>query len=198
MKLTRRRLLVWPVALAASSRLTSFVAAQGLEQFATGGPPCDVNATPTPAAGKDAAFRAGAPERSSLVEAGPPAGVPLTFAGTVSGIRCGRIAGARVDVWHADPAGVFDPKSAAFRGYQLTDTAGAFQFRTVMPGASANTPAYLGLHVKVPGKADFWTVLFFPEDPRNTSDRRFRKELVVKLVPDGRTRRAHFDVLLDL
>ena len=51
------------------------MAAQGLEQFATGGPPCDVNATQTPAAGKDQAFRAGAPERSSLVEAGAPEAV---------------------------------------------------------------------------------------------------------------------------
>lgn len=198
MKLTRRRVLVWPVVLAASSRLTSLVAAQGLEQFATGGPPCDVNATPTPAAGKDPAFRAGAPERSALVEAGAAAGVPLTFAGTISGIRCGRIAGARVDVWHADPAGAFNPKTMAFRGYQLTDSLGAFQFRTVMPGASPTRPAYLGLNVKVAGKTDFWTVLFFPDDSRNASDRRFRPELVVKLVPDGRTRRAHFDVLLDL
>ena len=126
------------------------------------------------------------------------AGIPLTFTGTVTGIRCGRIASARVDVWHADPAGVFDPKSMVFRGYQLTDALGAFQFRTVMPGGATGRPAYIGVNVKVTGKADFWTVLFFPDDPRNKSDRRFRPELLVKLVPDGRTRRAHFDVLLDL
>lgn len=175
------------------------MAAQGLEQFATGGPPCDVNAVPTPSAGRDEAFRPGSPERVSLIDPKfPSPGTPLTLTGTVSGIRCGRIAGARVDVWHANPDGVFDPATMAFRGYQRTDSLGAFVFRTLVPGAPAGRAPYVGVNVKVTGKVDFWTVLFFPDDPRNASDRRFQPQLAMKLVADGRVRHGHFDILLDL
>jgi protocatechuate 3,4-dioxygenase beta subunit len=103
-----------------------------------------------------------------------------------------------VDLWHAGPTGAFDPKTMVFRGYQLTDALGGFQFETLAPGATAGKPAYLGVHVVVPAKADFWTVLFFPDDARNEADRRFRPELLVKLVSTKPSRRAHFDVLLDL
>jgi protocatechuate 3,4-dioxygenase beta subunit len=132
------------------------------------------------------------------MEATTTAGTPLTFSGTVTGLTCGRVAGARVDVWQPDPAGVYDMTGFGLRGHQLTDGQGRFQFRTVMPGPPGRRAPHLGVNVTVKGKADFWTELFFPDEPRNASDARFHPDLVVKLVPDGRTRRAHFDIVLDI
>ena len=197
MPVTRRDLLfaLWPIAVVSSLRAEEAVQ---LEQFATGGPPCAPNTPVTRAVPRDATFKTGSPARASLIAATTAAGTPLTFAGTVTGLTCGRVAGARVDVWQADPAGVYDMVGFGLRGHQLTDRQGQFQFRTVMPGPSGRRAPHLGVNVKVMGKADFWTELFFPDDPRNASDSRFHQDLVVKLVPDGRTRRAHFDIVLDI
>lgn len=197
MPLTRRDLLLapWPLALVAVARADG---GPQLEQFATGGPPCAPNTPVTRAVPRDSTYKAGSPARASLMATTTPAGMPLTFAGTVTGLTCGRVAGARVDVWHADPTGTYDMAGFGLRGHQLTDGQGQFQFRTVMPGPAGRRAPHLGVHVTVPGKADFWTELFCPRDPQNASDPRFHQDLVVKLVPDGRTRRAHFDIVLDI
>jgi protocatechuate 3,4-dioxygenase beta subunit len=199
MHVTRRNLLFLPAAIAASAGLRSLVLGQGLEQFATAGPPCDANATPTPSLPRDTAFRPGAPERRSLLDPATVAqAARLNFTGTVSGIRCGRIAGARVDMWHADPQGAFALSGFALRGYQRTASQGEFRFETVMPGAAPGRAPYLGIRVQVPGKAELWTSLFFPDDPRNKNDRRVRKELTLKVIPGERPMHAHFDILFDL
>jgi protocatechuate 3,4-dioxygenase beta subunit len=118
------------------------------------------------------------------------------FTGTVTGLTCGRIAGARVDVWHADPAGRYEP--ARYRGHQLTDADGRFAFRTIVPGAPPGRAPHLGLNVVVAGKADFWTELFFPNDPRNTSDPRFRDALLLTVLPSRGGTTASFDVILEV
>ena len=197
MPLTRRDLLLapWPLVLTAVLR-----AERGpqLEQFATGGPPCAPNTPVTRVVPRDSTFKAGSPARASLMAATTPVGTPLTFAGTVTGLTCGRVAGARVDVWQADPTGAYDMTGFGLRGHQLTDSQGQFQFRTVMPGPSGRRAPHLGVNVKVQGKADFWTELFFPDEARNAGDPRFHQALVMKLVPDGRARRAQFDIVLDI
>lgn len=208
MPLTRRSLLLllpWPLVAAApaalraagdSRRSAAFL--QGLEQFALGGPPCAADAATTRSVGRAATYKAGSASRRSLVEAGTPAALPLTFTGTVTGVTCGRIAGARVDVWHADATGAFDMTGFGLRGHQLTDAEGEFRFMTVMPGARAGRAPHIGVNVTVQGKADFWTELFFPDDARNAKDTRFHRDLVMRLVPEGRGRRAHFDIVLGI
>ena len=69
---------------------------------------------------------------------------------------------------------------------------------TVMPGSRGGRAPHIGVNVTVQGKADFWTELFFPDDSRNAKDPRFHADLVMKLVPEGRGRRAHFDIVLDI
>jgi protocatechuate 3,4-dioxygenase beta subunit len=130
------------------------------------------------------------------MEPDTPAAMPLTFTGTVTGVTCGRISGARVDVWHADANGKFDMTGFRLRGHQLTDAGGQFRFMTVMPGAASGRAPHIGVNVKVQAKADFWTELFFPDEPRNARDTRFHSDLLLKLVPEGRSRRVHFDIML--
>jgi protocatechuate 3,4-dioxygenase beta subunit len=197
MTLSRRRLLL--VGLPALLAVPGLSARrrQGLEQFAQGGPPCEADATVTPAVPRDGTFRPGSPERSSLVDAGTT-GIPLTFSGTVTGLTCGRIAAARVDVWHADSRGAYDLSGRRHRGHQLTDAEGQFRFRTVVPGAPAGRAPHLGVYVLVPGKADFATELFFPGDARNTADPRYKPALELEVLSERSGQTANFDLVLDI
>ena len=73
-------------------------------------------------------------------------GVLLALAFTVSALRggdCAPLAGAIVDVWHCDAAGVYSdvrgPGGSTvgqkfLRGYQSTDAAGIARFTTIYPG----------------------------------------------------------------
>jgi protocatechuate 3,4-dioxygenase beta subunit len=168
-----------------------------LEQFALGGPPCAPGETVTPAVPRDGTYRPGSPHRSSLVTEGTT-GTPLTFSGTVTGLSCGRIAGARVDVWHADSRGMYDGSGWRHRGHQLTGDQGQFRFRTIVPGASEGRAPHIGLHVVVAGKVDFSTELFFPGDARNAADPRFRPALQLTVLSERAGQTASFDLILDV
>src|SRR5437762_9664676 len=70
-------------------------------------------------------------------------GVPLslTFNVAAVGTSCTALAGAQVDVWHCDAAGVYSDVSAEssvgkryLRGYQTTDSSGTVTFSTIFPG----------------------------------------------------------------
>ena len=173
-------------------------ARQDLSVFATSSPPCLPDAAPTPGVAPDGTFKEGAPLRPVL--AGPAvAGTRLTLSGTVSGIRCGRISGARVDLWQPDIRGVYDMTGFGLRGYQLTDSQGAYRFETILPGAPNGRAKHLNLRVRVKGHPDFYTEIYFPGDPANARDRRFRKELLMQPKQgSGAEQRGVFDVLLDL
>jgi protocatechuate 3,4-dioxygenase beta subunit len=173
-------------------------ARQDLSAFMDSAPPCLPNAAPTPAVPADGTFKEGAPLRPVL--AGPAvAGTRLTLSGTLSGIRCGRIAGARVDLWQPDIRGVYDMTGFGLRGYQVTDRQGGYRFDTIVPGAPNGRAKHLNLRVRVSGHPDFYTEIFFPDDPANTRDRRFRKELLLQPKQgSGGQQRGVFDVLLDM
>jgi protocatechuate 3,4-dioxygenase beta subunit len=170
---------------------------QGLEQFGLGGPPCAVDPILTPAVPPSASYRPWAPERSSLVDPGTT-GIPLAFSGTVTGLTCGRIAGARVDVWHADARGTYDMESWRHRGHQRTDEQGQFRFRTVMPGAPPGRAPHVAIRVIVPDRADFATELFFPGDPRNAADPHHQATLELRVLSERAGQTASFDLYLDL
>ena len=200
MTLSRRRLLIagWPALLAVSG--LSARDRQGLEQFALAGPPCEVNPALTPAVPRDARYRPGSPARRQLAVAGR-AEAPLTFSGTVTGLTCGRISGARVDVWHADGRGTYDMTGWRCRGHQLTDQQGQFRFETIVPGRAAGRAPHVGLHVFAAGRVDFATELFFPHEPGealNAADPRFQPGLLLKVLASPRGKTATFDVILDV
>lgn len=198
MSLSRREWIRLGLPLVAGARVWA-AAPQGLDQFAAAvGPPCSDKEQPTPAVAHDATYKAGAPVRASLVETGV-IGVPLAFSGTVTGVTCGRIKGATVELWQADAHGVYDTIGFRLRGKQLTDAQGQFAFQTIVPGDAAARARHLGVHVVVPGKTEFWTELFFPDTPKNASDRRFKKELLLKTLaaPSGHQAVA-YDIVLGI
>jgi len=199
MPLSRRQCLLLAAPLLLGGRRLFAAAPQGLEGFVTNaGPPCAPDEQLTPAVPADLTYKKGAPVRTTLAEPGM-SGTPLTLSGTVSGVTCGRIKGATVDVWQADAQGVYDRTGFRLRGRQLTDAEGRFHIETIVPGNAAGRARHIGLHVNVPGKADFWTEIFFPDDPKNATDRRFKKELAMKAVQAPKGRQAGlFDVVLKL
>lgn len=65
----------------------------------------------------------------------------LTFNVYQVGSSCGPLAGAYVDIWHADAGGSYSDESAMrtsgqkfLRGYQITDSNGSVKFTTIYPG----------------------------------------------------------------
>src|SRR5262245_24689951 len=107
--ITRRDLLRMSVmGSAALFSLDKIARAQGLGQFTTPSVPCG-DVKPTPVAADNATYKDGAPLKASLIEPGL-GGERLVLTGTVSGVICGAIKGARVDFWQADQHGVYDAK----------------------------------------------------------------------------------------
>lgn len=196
MPLTRRTFVLALPMLPMLARTAPLDAFQGLDQFASSAPPCTDDAKLTPGWPRDSSFKAGAPLRSRFVPESA-SGEHLTFSGTVTGVTCGRIAGARIDVWHADGRGAYDTTGFRHRGHQLTDSDGAFRFHTLMPGAVRGRAPRLLVRVVVTGKADFSTELFFPGHAANAADPRFREQLVVRLSPTS-PRTASYDIILPL
>ena len=169
----------------------------GLEQFAASAPPCAPGTTATPAVRPDGTFKAGAPVRPVLAGAATP-GTRLELSGTVSGLRCGRIAGAVVDLWQPDLRGAYDMVGFALRGQQVTNKNGAYAFTTIVPGASAGRARHLSVRVHVTGHPDLWTEMFFPDDPANARDARFTKELLVQPKHAATGQAGTFDIWLDM
>lgn len=193
--MTRRRLLqialVSPVILA-RRRLTF---AQGLEKFTMPTVACQDEKT-TPAVADDKTFRAGAPQRAKLADAGTP-GQRLILTGTVKGVVCGPIKGARVDFWQADAQGLYDAAGFRLRGYQLTDANGQYRVETIVPAATAGRARHLGARIEAAGKPGLLTALFFPDDRANAHDPAFRPELVMETASASGGLTAAFDFVLN-
>lgn len=104
-------------------------------------------------------------------------GLPLRLLFNVTRIddgACSPLAGAFVDVWHADAAGVYSDVSAEgttgqkyLRGFQATDDAGAAQFTTIYPGWYPGRTVHIHFKIRVfSGENtayEFTSQLFFDE-----------------------------------
>jgi len=84
-------------------------------------------------------------------------GLPLTLTITVlDGQKsCAAYAGAQVDIWHCNAAGVYSDQAAEntsseswLRGYQLTDASGQVKFVTIIPGWYSGRTTHVHLRVR--------------------------------------------------
>jgi protocatechuate 3,4-dioxygenase beta subunit len=153
-------------------------------------------------------YRAGAPERSSLVDPGM-AGTPLTIEGRVSGLDCGRgLAGVELDVWHATHDGHYDNDGTMhlgrerflLRGRIRTDAEGRYRVSTIVPGRYLNglqyRPAHVHVKVRASGFQPLTTQLYFPGDPYNDVDPFIHRSLVMNLEKAREIMVGHFDFVL--
>ena len=78
-------------------------------------PACPDDDEATPAQTEGPFYTPDTPQRTSLREPGIP-GTPMVLTGYVLGTNCQPVAGALLDFWHADDAGVYDND-----GYRLRE-----------------------------------------------------------------------------
>jgi protocatechuate 3,4-dioxygenase beta subunit len=156
---------------------------------------CTEPAQPTPAQTEGPYFKAGSPERTSLVEAGM-AGTRLTLAGLVLTTGCAPVADAVVDVWQADADGVYDNAGYRLRGHVQTDATGRFVIETILPGEYPGRTEHIHVKVTPPGGATLTTQLYLPDNPANQQDSIFDPRLVVDLGTGGDPRTGRFTFIL--
>jgi protocatechuate 3,4-dioxygenase beta subunit len=101
----------------------------------------------------------------------------LTFqVSRVSGAGCTPLAGALVDIWHCDHAGVYsdvrDPRASTvgkkfLRGYQVTSSDGIARFTTIYPGWYQGRAVHIHFKIRPAPSAgrgfDFTSQLYFDD-----------------------------------
>ena len=104
-------------------------------------------------------------------------GVPLRIVmnvGSVDGSSCTTLAGALVDIWHCDAAGVYSGVASEgsagkkfLRGYQATDANGRAEFRTIYPGWYRGRAVHIHFKIRAPAGSsrsyEFTSQLFFDD-----------------------------------
>jgi protocatechuate 3,4-dioxygenase beta subunit len=156
-------------------------------------PACDDGEEPTSSQTEGPFFTLNSPERSLLREAGM-AGTPITLAGFVLTRSCRPVAGALVELWHADDAGKYDNVGNQLRGHQFTRADGRYAFETIVPGVYPSRTRHFHLKFQAPGQRVLTTQFYFPGEPANERDGIFDPALLLKI--DGSV--ARFDAVLDL
>ncbi|PBC66190.1 protocatechuate 3,4-dioxygenase beta subunit [Streptomyces sp. TLI_235] len=142
-------------------------------------------------------FKPGSPLRTVLTAPGTP-GTPLTVSGYVFGRACRPVAGVLLDFWQADAAGAYDNAGYGLRGHQFSDDQGRFTLTTVVPGLYPGRTRHLHVKLQAPGRPVLTTQLYFPGEPRNSTDTIFDPALVMTVRQSGPGREASFDFVLDV
>lgn len=160
-------------------------------------PQCTDDDEPTLAQTEGPYYTPDSPERTSLLEAAMP-GARLTLTGRVLSTGCGPVARALIDFWQCDDVGAYDNTGFRLRGHQYSAPDGGYSLKTIVPGLYPGRTRHIHVKVQAPNRPVLTTQLYFPDEPRNASDRIYRPELLVELLdrPGGKT--ARFDFVLDL
>ncbi len=97
-------------------------------------------------------------------------GVRITYEFFVQDARCQPIAGAIVDIWQADRAGVYSdfPSQGTagltfLRGYQQADSMGRCRFTSIFPGWYSGRLTHLHGKLRIGGVSKTTTNFFFPK-----------------------------------
>ncbi|WP_372345164.1 carbohydrate-binding protein [Streptomyces sp. KL116D] len=160
-------------------------------------PTCDDGDDPTPEQIEGPYFKPNSPQRTSLVTASTP-GTRLALSGYVFGLACKPVAGALLDFWQADVNGAYDNVGFTFRGHQYTDQQGAFRLSTIVPGLYPGRTRHIHVKVQAPGRPVLTTQLYFPGEPRNSTDSIFDPRLLMTVRDAGAGKEAAFDFVLDV
>jgi protocatechuate 3,4-dioxygenase beta subunit len=142
-------------------------------------------------------FKPRSPERSDLRELGG-GGRPFELSGRVLSRNCRLLPLAVVDLWHADEKGEYDNTGFRYRGHIITGTDGAFRFRTIVPAIYTGRTRHYHFKVQAPGGRPLTTQLYFPNEPANTRDGLFKRELLMRVANAGDGLAGRFDFVLDI
>jgi protocatechuate 3,4-dioxygenase beta subunit len=158
------------------SSAVSVAAAQS--QPATG-----CSGTVTPSLTEGPYWKAGSPERTSLIEQGTT-GTRLLLTGYVYDKNCNPLPGAWLDFWQTDGAGAYDNSGYKMRGHQFTDASGAYRLETVVPGEYPGRTVHIHVKVRYENNPTLTSQLFVPGVARNNSDSIYNRALLMN-VQDG-------------
>ncbi len=141
----------------------------------------------------------GAPERAVLASPGTR-GQPLVIAGRVAGASCVALAGARLEIWHADDAGAYDLGGWRQRGTLHSAADGSWRVDTIVPGRYLDAGHFRPRHVHVKvagaGHQPLTTQLYFEGDPYNDSDRFIVDSLIMRPRERSGVVACRFDFVL--
>ncbi len=168
----------------------------GLSQTLTLTPTTGCNGKVTPALTEGPFYKAGTPERKSLLEPGIT-GTRLIVTGYVFTKNCKPIAHAWLDFSHADANGNYDNAGYKLRGHQYTDESGRYQLETIVPGEYPGRTPHIHIKVQAPNQSILTTQLFFSGQPRNPSDSIFNEALVMNIEYTTNGLVATFNFVID-
>jgi protocatechuate 3,4-dioxygenase beta subunit len=162
---------------------------------------------PTPACGDDGEatppqtegpfFKPRSPERSDLVETHARARI-MIVEGLVLTRSCRPVAGALLDLWHADERGDYDNNGFRYRGHLFTDAVGHYRFRTIVPAIYPGRTRHFHIRVQAPRRRILTTQLYFPGEPQNQRDSIFDESLVMRVADGSAEMHGAFDFVLDI
>jgi protocatechuate 3,4-dioxygenase beta subunit len=159
-------------------------------------PACESGSEETPQQTAGPFYQPGSPRRSDLT-ADAGSRQRLSLRGFVLDTRCRPIPDAMVEIWHADERGEYDNAGYRWRAHQFADAEGRWGFDTILTEHYSFRTAHYHFRVQRPGAHVLTTQLYFPDHPRNVSDRLFDPRLVMALSEDGSTGRFDFVLPLD-
>ncbi|MBY0504219.1 MAG: hypothetical protein K2X03_09925 [Bryobacteraceae bacterium] len=168
------------------------------------------NRAPTPRDVLGPFFKKGAPNQRVLHTPGTP-GFPLRVVGKVMNTRGDRVPGARIELWQADHAGIYDLEGFRYRAAILTGESSDYAVETILPGHYDDRPAqHIHYLISAPGHRTLITQAYFATDPffEGNPDKNYGKRGIVKsrelirtvtLVEAPGTPRAsiNFDICLE-
>ncbi len=160
-------------------------------------PACEDGDHPTNEQIEGPYFKPDSPLRTVLATADTP-GTPLAVSGYVFDLSCRPIAGALLDFWQADDSGAYDNAGFTFRGHQFTDPQGGYTLTTIVPGLYPGRTRHLHVKVQAPGQPILTTQLYFPGEPRNSTDSIFDPSLLMTVQQVGSGEQAVFDFVLNV
>jgi len=145
-------------------------------------------------------YSRGAPEQADLCTSGSGGKERLLVSGRVLGaIDCKPLAGALVEVWHADANGDYsgftrgrkDDAACLLRASIKTDAEGRYSFSTIVPAEYPGRPRHIHYQVSHAAHTTLVTQLYF------VRERGVAGELVVTVQRDAQgVSRAAFDITL--
>jgi protocatechuate 3,4-dioxygenase beta subunit len=141
-------------------------------------------------------FKPSSPERIWLGES-TAGGTPLVITGRVLAPDGTPVAGALLDFWQANDAGVYDNQGYELRGHQYTDPDAYYTLGTVVPGLYPGRTRHIHVKVQAPNGPVLTTQLYFPNEPRNATDGIFDPALVLPVQPAESGEVAVFDFVIN-
>jgi protocatechuate 3,4-dioxygenase beta subunit len=193
MKLTRRSAIECGLLAAAGAGGAFSVGRSGAAELEPT-PECDDGDAPTISQTAGPFFTPNSPLKHDF--RADAVGEALTLTGFVLGADCAPIAGALIDLWHANAAGDYDNRGYLLRGHQLTDAGGRFRFETIRPGLYPGRTRHFHLKLQRPRGRVLTTQLYFPGEPRNARDRIFDQRLLMRVGADAAGKTARYDFVL--